>query len=206
MKKLLAIVLALVLALSMTAVAFAAENTDRSPNPTISVEKGTDLTDDNNSAKAEVWVLIDESKLPEDPTDVDPDGDDVVYNVAINATGADFEYEFNANYNPATHKYEGGSWTKDTGTIVVTNNSNTSITVTAKWENGGTKNDVAASLTDENTAVTLPSAVNKAVGDTTLDKTYTVAVTNPTTTTPSTFDNFLLDNVVITIAGTNPTP
>lgn len=201
MKKLLAIALALVLALSMATIAFAenAERTDPNPNK---------ITTNEGTAKGEVWVLIDEGTLPDDKDDIDPEGpnkDDIVYDVVIDATAADFTYKFDKNYNPATHKYEGGDWQAPTSApIKVTNNSNTSISVTAAWEGTGEKNSVKATITEADKSFTLPSAVNKAVGDSTLTKDITVTI--DTTTVPSTFDNFVLDNVVITIAGINPNP
>ena len=215
MKKLLAIVLALVLTLSMATIAFAANDKRTDPNPNVidvDLSEGATLTDENNSAKGEVWVLIDEGTLPDDAEDIDPEGpnkDDIVYNVVIDATAADFTYKFDKNYNPATHKYEGGEWqTPKSAPITVTNNSNTSISVTADWETGGEKNAVKANLTiagtDDNKTFTLPSAVNKATDDATLTKDITVTIDD--TTIPSTFDDFVLDNVVITIAGINPTP
>ena len=190
MKKLLAIVLALVLALSMTAVAFAAN-----PDP---------IESNNGTANAEVWVRIDKDELPDDAEDVDPDSDDVVYYVEIDASDAEFTYTFDsASYDPETHLYNGGSWDKESADIIVTNNSNTSINVTAAWkDNGGELNNVKATLTDTTTPIKLPSAVNKAVGDASLDATITVTLTNYDDVPPSTLEDFRLDYVTITIAGT----
>lgn len=191
MKKVLAITLALVLALSMATIAFAAN-----PAP---------IETNNGSANAEVWVRIDKDDLPDDAEDVDPDGEDVVYYVEIDASDAEFTYTFDsATYNPDTHLYEGGSWDKETADIIVTNNSNTSINVTAAWkDNGGKLNNVEATLTDTTTPIKLPSAVNKPVGDTSLDATITVTLTNYDDVPPSALEDFRLDYVTITIAGTD---
>ena len=141
MKKLLAIALALVLALSMATVAFAA-NAQRTEPETV--------TENNGTADAEVWVLIDEGTLPEDPEDVDPEGDDVVYSVSIDATAADFTYTFDKDYDAATHKYKGGTWNKESANIVVTNDSNTKVGISAAWktEAGVTIDGLSATRND----------------------------------------------------------
>lgn len=213
MKKLLAIVLALVLALSMTAVAFAAnaDRTDPDPNK---------VTSNNGTATGEVWVLIEKENLPDEPEDVDPDDDDVVYSVSIDATAADFTYDFGENptYDPNTHKYvagEGAGWTSPTSAdIIVTNDSNTSVAISAAWKTGeegvtvadasATKNDVKATLS--NTTFNLKSAVNVEKSDayatnSTNGIANAISVAIDTSTVPSTLDNFILNKVVITVTG-----
>lgn len=196
MKKILAIVLALALALSMSTVAFAA------------------ITENNGSEDAEVKVVInsDAFKAPTDPEDPDyPDGpgdpDDVnpdsklaVYKVDIDATEAVFEYTFDADYNTETHQYDGGSWTNLTAPIKVSNHSNTAVNVTAAWKDGGNSgslNNVNAALS--NTSFQLVSAVNTDKDNAPSDS-ITVTIED---TVPSVYNNFTLDFVTITIAGTN---
>ena len=152
MRKLLAIVLALALALSMATVAFAATITNETP----------DLTD----SSSEVKIKINNGTLPENPGDIDPEGpdaDDIVYKVDIDASGAIFEYTFDANYNADTHQYEGGSWDELSKNIVVTNHSNTGIDVTSDFkDNDGLKYGVQATLTTDE--LNLASAVNTTNG------------------------------------------
>ena len=211
MKKLLAIVLALVLALSMSAIAFATNEARQEPEA---------VTTNNDEAEAEVWVLIEKENLPDEPEDVDPDGDDVVYSVSIDATAADFTYDFGENptYDPTTHKYvagEGAGWTSPTSAnIIVTNDSNTSVKISAAWKTGetgvtvddlsATKNDVKATLS--NTTFNLKSAVYVEKSDayatnSTNGIANAISVAIDTSTVPSTLDNFILNKVVITVQG-----
>ena len=212
MKKLLAIVLALVLALSMSAIAFATNEARQEPEA---------VTTNNDEAEAEVWVLIKKDNLPDDADDVDPDDDDnVVYSVSIDATAADFTYDFGENptYDPATHKYvassDGGWKTPTNADIIVTNDSNTSVAISAAWKTGetdvtvddlsATKNDVKATLS--NTTFDLKSAVNVEKSDayatnSTNGIANAISVAIDTSTVPSTLDNFILNKVVITVQG-----
>ena len=209
MRKFLAIVLALMLALSMATIAFAATATETA-NATIEANKDNPLTEDNNSADAEVKVKLINDKLPDNPQDVDPDDEEnVVYAVDIDAKGAVFTYTFDANYNTTTHQYEDGSWDKLSDVIKVTNHSNTSIDITAVWkENGVTGvevdataktaklNNVTATLS--NTEFDLASAVN-AAENAAPTANIGVAISD---TIPTVFsDEFALNYVTITIAG-----
>lgn len=194
MKKLLAIVLALTLALSMATVSFAATITNDTP----------DLTD----SSSEVKVIVKNGTLPENPEDIDPNGpnpDAIVYKVDIDATGAVFTYTFDANYNPDTHQYEGGNWDKSNDVITVSNHSNTGIDVTAEWKENGvagvvvnaaaktaTLNNVTSTLS--NTEFKLDSAVNKTDAP---SNDIGVAVAN----IPTVFEGeFTLNYVTVTIA------
>lgn len=186
MKKLLAILLAVVLTLTMSVVVFAAG----------------EITNDKKTADGNVNVGVktnggDDGIPDPNPKDVDPDGDDAVYSVDIDGVSITFTYEF-GDYNATEHTYGTGSWDKTSANITVTNHSNTSITVTPSWKNldgasNGLKNGVQATL---GAALDLASAALNQV------KTEgTISVSIDETNKPTTTAAYELDGITLTVAG-----
>lgn len=196
MKKLVAIVLALALVFTMSAIAFAAASD--TTKQTVTAE-GSD-----GEADVLVKVILDDDSIPpedqpQDPSDVDPKY--ATYSVTIDAKDVVFTYTINdiKSYDPATHTYKDGSWDKNNGNIVVTNDSNTSITVTPSWKNSvDTNNGVKATL---NTAsLNLGSAVDV---EGVVSGNINVSIDEKA---PTVSENFTLATVVLTIAGKDVTP
>ena len=200
MKKIVAIVLALALVFTMSAIAFAATATG---DTTAKVEsKGSEVGANAGTADAEVLVKItfDDDSIPpedqpQDPDDVDPKY--ATYSVTIDASDVVFTYAINDinSYDPATHQYTDGAWkdNKTSGNIVVTNDSNTSIRVGAAFSTAGaTKNGVTASLNnttlDLGSAAAVGAAVSGNVG---------VSITG----VPTVSEDYVLATVVLTITG-----
>lgn len=198
MRKFLAIVLALVLALSMATVAFAAD-------------KAT-VTANNESADVDVKVVIDSSTFdkptdpndpdypdgPGDPDDVNPDSSIAVYRIDIDATDAEFKYTFDSNYDAGSRTYKNGKWNKESANIKVTNSSNTAVNISAKWKNNGVKNGVTGTLS--NTNFNLKSGVNTPANGIPSNN---IGVKINTSNVPTVYDDFVLDSVTVTIKGIN---
>lgn len=188
MKKLVALLLAVVLTLSVSVIAFAET---ASGNDKATVKQQGD-------ADADVLVKItNEDTDPEDkdqnPEDVDPDR--ATYSVEIDASGVVFTYKISdiSAYDPATHTYP-GSWDKQTGDIAVKNDSNTSITVTPAINGDATTHGVTASLVNGNTPLSLGSAVGTSAG---VSGTIAVSIEG----TPDIAEDYTLTTVTLTIAG-----
>lgn len=132
MKKLLAVILALALALSMGTAALAAEpDTIESATP------------DTNTAKQDVNVIVQTSAIEE------------VYSVDIEWGTLDFTYSFGdgAEWDPDTHTISGGTtpgWKNDSANIKVTNHSNVPVSIKAKFGSADTAelNGVTATLSE----------------------------------------------------------
>ena len=198
MRKFLAIVLTLVLALSMATVAFAAD-------------KAT-VTANNDSADVDVKVVIDSSTFdkptdpndpdypdgPGDPDDVNPDSSIAVYRIDIDATDAEFKYTFDSKYDAGSRTYKSGSWNKDSANIKVVNSSNTAVNISAKWKNNGVKNGVTGTLS--NTNFNLKSGVNTPANGIPSNN---IGVKIDKTNVPTVYDDFVLDSVTVTIKGIN---
>ena len=198
MRKFLAIVLALTLALSMATVAFAAD-------------KAT-VTANNESADVDVKVVIDSSTFdkptdpndpdypdgPGDPDDVNPDSSIAVYRIDIDATDAEFKYTFDSNYDAGSRTYKNGKWNKESANIKVTNSSNTAVNISAKWKNNGVKNGVTGTLS--NTNFNLKSGVNTPANGIPSNN---IGVKINTSNVPTVYDDFVLDSVTVTIKGIN---
>ena len=143
MKKFLSLVLAIALALSISAVtAFAVEET---------------LDGSSNSTTGEVIVNINGA------TDLVP-----VYSVDVAWDSLDFAYNFTNTdvWNPEDHVYDttgGGGWSNTSSTITVTNHSNVPVKAMASFAGNAsslTRNDVTASIS--NPSFTINSAVGTA--------------------------------------------
>lgn len=140
MKKVLALVLALVMVFALSAVAFAEE-----PQINVSGESGKAVTVEVKSGS---------------------DTAAKVYSVAIAWGTMDFTYEY-YQWDDASHAYIGGWVTEDghdasiTTDITVTNHSNAQVNVKAAYSTEGktTVEGVTAELTNDGVAQTLHSAV-----------------------------------------------
>lgn len=109
MKKIISLILALALVMSLSVTAFAAEGITNG---------GTDTSDVKGTYSSTATVTV--------------------YSVDITWEGLSFTYngEFEGTWNPETHEYENGTaagWAAGNGTITVTNHSNTAITATPSY-------------------------------------------------------------------------
>lgn len=111
MKKMLALILALAMVLSMSVVAFAAD---------VTIGQDTEGNLTNQPASSTVAV--------------DVTGHKTVYHVYVKWTDMKFEYTM-GTWNPETHTYDSGSWEDDEATIEVENHSNAQVTVAATVNN-----------------------------------------------------------------------
>ena len=118
MKKIMSLALALVMLMSLSVTAFAA---DTSPK-TVEAENGTATIDVTAKYVADVA----------DPSDT--------YNVVVTWSGMEFTYtvEGTQTWNAETHKYdvqmdETGTWSENTATITVTNHSNVAVNATLSF-------------------------------------------------------------------------
>ncbi len=109
MKKILSLILAMAMVMSLSVTAFAADGVTNG---------GTDSSDVKGTYSSEATVTV--------------------YSVDISWSGLEFTYNgaFEGNWNPATHEYEDATaadWAVGNGTITVTNHSNTGITATPSY-------------------------------------------------------------------------
>lgn len=113
MKKVFALILAVMMIATMSVTAFAAESpaTNNGGDTAITV-KGTYTGGDTASDVISVGIAWDAMEF--------------TYNAGSEGT-----------WNPTTHKYDNvvaAGWSTDTATITVTNHSNVAVTATLKWE------------------------------------------------------------------------
>ena len=199
MRKFLATVLALVLALSMATVAFAAD-------------KAT-VTANNTSADVDVKIVIEAGVFdpndpsnpdypdgpgPGNPDDVNPDSKAAVYRIDIDATDAEFKYTFDSNYDAGSRTYKNGKWNKESANIKVVNSSNTAVNISAKWKNNGVKNGVTGTLS--NTNFNLKSGVNTPANGIPSNN---IGVKIDKNNIPTVYEDFVLDSITVTIKGIN---
>jgi hypothetical protein len=109
MKKMLSLVLVLTMILSLSVTVFAADGV---------ANGGTDFSEVKGTYSSQTTVTV--------------------YSVDIAWEGLTFTYngEFEGRWNPQTHEYEDGTaagWASGSGTITVTNHSNTAITAVPSY-------------------------------------------------------------------------
>ncbi len=143
MKKILILILALLLAASMSVTAFAAE-----PDAT--------LTGDNKSTSVDVYVTYEDATTT--PT---------VYSVDVEWQEMNFNYVSAGTmvWKPETHEYEHqttGAWESDRANIKVTNHSNAAVDVTVIYTANGT---TGVTGTIANGTFTLETAEGKTVAE-----------------------------------------
>ena len=176
MKKLIALLMALILVISRSATVFADE-----------------ATSDGEVLSNKVTVIIDSSSVPDD-----------VFYVVVNWNSLNFTYSFGDRpvWNPEEHVYETkgeGYWDKQEAGISVTNHSNVAISATAKFANNSTEatvNNVTATLS--NASFQLNAAVAGSPYDAADSKTVALAISGEPDA--GTRGNFEISTISITIA------
>lgn len=173
MKKTVSLLLALALVLSVSVVAFAAEGVGNGGSDSAAV-KGT------YKGKAA----------------------STVYSVDIAWEGLNFTYNgaYEGEWNPSTHSYDNSTeagWAEGTGTITVTNHSNTGITAVPSYKAESGYESAGMNFSTNSLAVaTADNGVDGAAGTAV---TGTITVT-PTGTLPEGTENASIGNITITIS------
>lgn len=176
MKKLIALVLTLTLALSVTA--FAAD---------AKLDNNTKTTTTNVTAKYEAG----QTALP-------------VYSVDISWEGLSFTYhgQTDGTWNATEHKYTGtieAGWNEGTGTITVTNHSNTAITVTPSYKAAEGYEAVGMTFGNLNEDKLTVATADKGVGQTGAAQTGTISVTPNGTLPEGTVADTVIGTITVTI-------
>lgn len=172
MKKILALILASTMTMSLSVTAFAAGGI---------TSGGTDSSDVKGTYSSEATVTV--------------------YSVDIAWEGLSFTYNgaFEGNWNPETHEYEdvtAAGWAAGNGTITVTNHSNTDITATPSYtakegyESAGMNFSTSALQ-----VATADNGVDGAAGSAVVD---TITVT-PTGSLPEGTEDATIGTITITI-------
>ena len=184
MKKIMSLALALVMLMSLSVTAFAA---DTSPK-TVEAENGT----------AEIAVS---ATYKEDVTSASD-----TYNVVVTWSGMEFTYtvEGTQTWNAETHKYdvqmdETGTWSESTATVTVTNHSNVAVTATLSFAAVEAYNTVTGKF--DNGTIELPSAVDKATNAAEL--TGTAKLTLEGTLASTVTESTNVGTITVTIAKAN---
>lgn len=172
MKKILAFILSLSMAMAVTGTVFAAEGITNG---------GTDSSDVKGTYSSEATVTV--------------------YSVDISWSDLEFTYNgaFEGNWNPTTHEYEDATaagWAAGNGRITVTNHSNTDITATPSYsaKTGYESADMNFSIPALKVA-TADNGVNGAAG-TAVEGTITVT---PTGSLPEGTEGVTIGTITITI-------
>lgn len=173
MKKIISLILALVMVMSLSVTAFAAEGVTNG---------GTDTADVKGTYSSTATVTV--------------------YSVDIAWEGLNFTYNgaFEGTWNPKTHEYENATvagWAAGNGTITVTNHSNTEITATPSYN---AKDGFESTGMNFNNAVlkvaTADNGVDGAAGSAV---TGTITVT-PTGSLPEGTEDATIGTITITIS------
>lgn len=173
MKKILALVLAAMLVMSMGITAFAAEGL---------VNGGTDSAEVKGTYKGTAASTV--------------------YSVDISWAGLEFTYNgaYEGEWNPDTHSYDGATeagWAEGEGTITVTNHSNTDITAVPTYK--ASAGYESASMTFSTESLEVATADNGVDGEAGTAVTGTITVT-PAGTLPENTTNAVIGTITITIS------
>ena len=173
MKKIISLILALAMVMSLSVTAFAAEGVTNG---------GTDTSDVKGTYSSTATVTV--------------------YSVDIAWEGLSFTYNgaFEGNWNPETHEYEDATaagWAAGNGTITVTNHSNTAITATPSY----TAKDgyESAGVSFSTNALNVATADNGIGGAAGTAVTGTITVT-PTGSLPEGTKDAVIGTITITIS------
>lgn len=172
MKKILSLILALAMIMSLSVTAFAAEGVTNG---------GTDTADVKGTYSSEATVTV--------------------YSVDIAWEGLSFTYNgaFEGNWNPKTHEYENATaagWAAGNGTITVTNHSNTAITATPSYSPATGYESAGVSFSTA--ALQVATADNGVDGAAGTAVTGTITVT-PTGSLPEGTEDVTIGTITITI-------
>ena len=172
MKKILALILASTMTMSLSVTAFAAGGI---------TSGGTDSSDVKGTYSSEATVTV--------------------YSVDIAWEGLSFTYNgaFEGNWNPETHEYEdvtAAGWAAGNGTITVTNHSNTDITATPSYTaKDGYESAGMNFSTSALQVATADNGIDGAPGSAVVD---TITVT-PTGSLPEGTEDATIGTITITI-------
>lgn len=173
MKKIISLVLALLMIMSLSISAFAADGVGNG---------GTDSAEVKGTYKGTAAVTI--------------------YSVDISWSGLEFTYNgaYEGEWNPDSHSYDNGTkagWAEGNGTITVTNHSNTDITAVPSYKAAsGFESAGMQFSTASLTVATADNGVDGAAG-TAVSKTITVT---PTGTLPEGTKDATIGTITITIS------
>lgn len=173
MKKIISLVLALLMIMSLSISAFAADGVGNG---------GTDSAEVKGTYKGTASVTI--------------------YSVDISWSGLEFTYNgaYEGEWNPGTHSYDNGTkagWAEGTGTITITNHSNTGITAVPSYKAASGFEDADMIFSTSSLAVaTADNGVGTAAGSAVIG---TITVT-PTGTLPEGTTGATIGRITITIS------
>lgn len=190
MKKVLALMMVLSMGMSMTTFAAAEEEVLGTLEDPITLPK--------SSAQHPVTINVDSQDVAD------------VYSVTINWDDLTFEYDFGTDdsWDPTTHTYQGADdagWkdNKTNAAIKVTNHSNAPVAITGNFQNP--EPDDAATSEENGVTATLGNREFDLLKgeingyDSADNNTMTVGVSG----TPTTFDGYTLDNIVVEVSAGN---